>query len=78
MSSAMPRPEGRRDLTEGSLLRNLFILAAPLMVQMSIQAIYNLTDAFWLGKLSSLAVTAPNKPNLEVGSVALTCSLKKS
>jgi len=59
MSSATPKPEGRRDLTEGSLLKNLFVLAAPLMVQMSIQAIYNLTDAFWLGKLSSLAVTAP-------------------
>lgn len=59
MTETMPKPTGRRDLTQGSLWRNLFILAAPLMVQMSIQAVYNITDAFWLGKLSPLAVTAP-------------------
>jgi putative MATE family efflux protein len=29
------------------------------MAQMSVQAVYNLTDAFWLGKLSPLAITAP-------------------
>jgi putative MATE family efflux protein len=55
----MPSSTGRRDLTEGSLAWNLFSLAAPLMAQMSVQAIYNLTDAFWLGKLSPLALTAP-------------------
>ena len=59
MPAPMPRPKGRRDLTEGSLGWNLFMLSAPLMAQMSVQAVYNLTDAFWLGKLSSLAVTAP-------------------
>lgn len=40
-------------------MRNLFILGAPLMAQMSVQAVYNLTDAFWLGRLSPLALTAP-------------------
>lgn len=59
MPAPMSRPGGRRDLTEGSLTWNLIRLAAPLMAQMSVQAVYNLTDAFWLGKLSSLAVTAP-------------------
>jgi putative MATE family efflux protein len=59
MADATLRPPGRRDLTEGALGWNLFTLAVPLMVQMSIQAVYNLTDAFWLGKLSPLAVTAP-------------------
>lgn len=59
MSTTSPRPSGRRDLTEGSLAWSLFVLAAPLMAQMAVQAIYNITDAFWLGKLSPLALTAP-------------------
>ena len=59
MPDPMPRPGGRRDLTEGSLGWTLFLLSAPLMAQMSVQAVYNLTDAFWLGKLSPLALTAP-------------------
>lgn len=59
MPATIPKPGGRRDLTEGSLAWNLFRLASPLMAQMSIQAVYNLTDAFWLGKLSADALTAP-------------------
>ena len=61
MSTPTPpsKPTGRRDLTEGSLARNLFVLSAPLMAQMSVQAVYNLTDAFWLGKLSKTALSAP-------------------
>lgn len=59
MKNPPHRASGRRDLTEGSLGWNLFRLSTPLMAQMSIQAVYNLTDAFWLGKLSSRALTAP-------------------
>ena len=59
MSLTTNRPTGRRDLTEGSLTWSLFALSAPLMVQMAIQAVYNITDAFWLGRLSPVALTAP-------------------
>ncbi|MCF7919697.1 MAG: MATE family efflux transporter [Candidatus Cloacimonetes bacterium] len=41
------------DLTQGNLFRNLAILALPIMASNLVQTLYNLTDAFWLGKLGS-------------------------
>lgn len=40
-----------RDLTKGSILKNLITLALPIMFSNFMQTVYNLTDAFWLGKL---------------------------
>ncbi len=48
----------RTDLTQGSLLRNLIQLSLPIMFSNFIQVFYNLTDAFWLGKLGDKAVDA--------------------
>jgi putative MATE family efflux protein len=44
------------DITEGSLLRALLSLAAPLLVQNLVQVVQQVVDLFWLGRLSSAAV----------------------
>ncbi|MDD3050016.1 MAG: MATE family efflux transporter [Candidatus Cloacimonetes bacterium] len=46
------------NLTEGSVLKNLVILSLPIMLSNFIQTFYNLTDAFWLGKLGEQAKDA--------------------
>lgn len=46
------------DLTQGSILKKLLTIALPIMGTQFIQMTYNLTDMFWLGKLSGQAVAA--------------------
>jgi len=53
-----PRTVGR-DLTQGPLARNLFAVAWPVMVSSLLQTLYNLADAFWLGKIGKSALVAP-------------------
>ncbi|RLC54228.1 MAG: MATE family efflux transporter [Candidatus Cloacimonadota bacterium] len=43
------------DLTTGNLQKNLLRLALPIMLSNFFQTFYNLTDAFWLGKLGENA-----------------------
>ncbi len=43
------------DLTQGNLLKNLLKLSLPIMFSNFLQTFYNLTDAFWLGKLVDTA-----------------------
>jgi len=45
-------------LVEGGIVNKLFLVAAPLIVTQFFQMAYNLTDMFWLGRLSSDAVAA--------------------
>jgi putative MATE family efflux protein len=52
-------PKGRRDLTEGPLFWTMFRLAAPLAAGMFFRTLYNIVDAFWLGRLSKEALAAP-------------------
>jgi len=53
-----------RDLTQGSLFRQLISLALPLMAISFIQMTYNLVDILWIGRLGSKSVAA-------VGSVGM-------
>lgn len=53
-----------RDLTKGSIFRQLTTLALPLMAISFIQMAYNLVDILWIGKLGSKSVAA-------VGSVGM-------
>lgn len=46
------------DITEGSLLRSLLLLSAPLLLQNLVQVVQQVIDLFWLGRLSSDAVAA--------------------
>jgi len=45
-------------LVEGGIVNKLFLIAAPLILTQFFQMAYNLTDMFWLGRLSSDAVAA--------------------
>ncbi|MBN1754772.1 polysaccharide biosynthesis C-terminal domain-containing protein, partial [bacterium] len=46
------------DLTSGNINRNLVRLSLPIMLSNFMQMFYNLTDAFWLGKLGENAKAA--------------------
>ena len=49
---------GKFDLTEGPILSRLLSVALPIMGSSLLQMLYNLTDMFWLGRLSSDDVAA--------------------
>lgn len=48
-----------RDMTEGPLVRSLLAIGWPVMISMLLHTLYNLVDAFWLGKLGKTALVAP-------------------
>ena len=60
----MKTMKGIKNLTEGPILRQLFMLAMPIMATSFIQMAYSLTDMAWVGRLGSEAIAA-------VGSVGL-------
>ncbi len=47
-----------RDLTEGSLIRNIWVLAAPIMIANFLHDAFNLVDMFFVGKLGPAAIAA--------------------
>jgi putative MATE family efflux protein len=49
----------RERILEGPILKTMLVLAWPVMVSNALQALYNLIDTFWLGKLSTQALSAP-------------------
>ncbi len=50
--------EAGMDLTSGSIYKNMMKLALPIMLSNFMMTFYNLTDAFWLGKLGDNAMNA--------------------
>ena len=56
--------KGIKNLTEGPILSQLFMLAMPIMATSFIQMAYSLTDMAWVGRLGSEAVAS-------IGSVGL-------
>ena len=56
--------KGIKNLTDGPILRQLFMLAMPIMATSFIQMTYSLTDIAWVGRLGSEAIAA-------IGSVGL-------
>ena len=50
--------QGIKNLTHGSINRQLFNLAMPIMATSFIQMAYSLTDMAWVGRLGSEAVAA--------------------
>jgi len=49
----------RERILNGPILKTMVLLAWPVMVTSALQALYNLVDAFWLGRLGTAAVAAP-------------------
>ena len=48
----------KRDLTEGSILKNIWVLALPMVIEMVMQSTFNIIDLFWVGKLGPAAIAA--------------------
>jgi Na+-driven multidrug efflux pump len=48
----------KTDLTNGKILQRLLYLSVPIVGSQALQMLYNLTDMFWLGRLSSEEVAA--------------------
>ena len=50
----------RNSILNGNITRTAMTLGWPVMLSNVFQTVYNLTDAFWLGKLGPEAVAAPS------------------
>jgi putative MATE family efflux protein len=59
MENGMRPPQKGLDMTRGPLTRGLFTVAWPVMLSFLLMTLYNLADAFWLGKLGKTALVAP-------------------
>lgn len=55
----MDSQQVRERILRGPILKTIVILAWPVMITGALQALYNLVDAFWLGRLSTAALAAP-------------------
>jgi putative MATE family efflux protein len=65
-----------RDMTTGPLTRHLLVVAWPVSVSWLMQTLYNLVDAFWLGKLGKEALVAPTiTMHLEFFGIAVAMGL---
>ncbi len=53
-----PPPRPGRDLTSGSLHRNIWYLAIPMILEMGILNVTQILDTLWVGKLGSAALAA--------------------
>ena len=47
-----------RDLTEGSIVKNIWVLALPMVIEMTMQSTFNIIDLFWVGKLGPEAIAS--------------------
>ncbi|PJC37031.1 hypothetical protein CO046_02485 [Candidatus Peregrinibacteria bacterium CG_4_9_14_0_2_um_filter_53_11] len=47
-----------KDLTRGSIKKELWSLAWPMMLSVFFYTLYNIVDAFWVSKLSPEAIAA--------------------
>ena len=50
--------KNKRNLTEGSIFKNLLVLSIPIVFANILQTAYQLTDTYWVGKLGAVAVAA--------------------
>ena len=49
---------GKRDLTTGSIHRNIWVLAVPMILEMATQSVTQIMDTYWVGRLGSAALAA--------------------
>ncbi len=55
-TDALPRT--RRDYTSGSLRKNIWLLAVPMVLEMGLVSLFRVADMFWVGKLGPEALAA--------------------
>lgn len=48
----------KRDLTKGSIIKNIWLLALPMVIEMLMQSTFNIIDLFWVGKLGAIAIAS--------------------
>jgi putative MATE family efflux protein len=60
MGSFLSKGSMRDRILESDIIRTALTLAWPVMLSNAFQTVYNLTDAFWLGKVGPEAVAAPS------------------
>jgi putative MATE family efflux protein len=51
-------PRARRDYTTGSLRKNIWLLAVPMVLEMGLVSLFRVADMFWVGKLGPEALAA--------------------
>ncbi len=51
--------ERREEILSGPIIKTILTLAWPVVISSSLHTLYNLTDTFWLGKVSANALAAP-------------------
>jgi len=52
------KPSKFNSLTEGSILKSIIFLSIPILIGNLLQSMYQLTDAFWVGRLGADAVAS--------------------
>ena len=57
-SNARPQARRQRDYTVGSLGRNIWLLAVPMVLEMGLVSLFRVADMFWVGKLGPEALAA--------------------
>ena len=59
MPDRTPALDSRQpDITEGSLVKHLFLLSWPVVLAMAMHTSYNLVDIFWVGRIGPSAIAA--------------------
>jgi putative MATE family efflux protein len=58
MPRATPRLRDHRDYTQGNLHVNIWLLAWPMVTDMLSTSVYQIVDAYWVGKLGTAALAA--------------------
>ncbi|MGA1796926.1 MAG: MATE family efflux transporter [bacterium] len=54
----MGRNSEKPDLTEGSIVKNIWVLAVPMVIEMVMQSTFNIIDLFWVGRLGPQAIAS--------------------
>lgn len=54
----MDQPAKPNQLVDGSIIKSLIFLSLPIVIASMLQSVYQLTDAFWVGKLGTDAIAA--------------------
>ncbi len=57
-ANARPQRRRQRDYTSGSLHRNIWLLAVPMVLEMGLVSLFRVADMFWVGKLGPEALAA--------------------